>query len=203
LKKLGWISLCFFLMNLAYVTIFRNASYIHDYASFYFMVPVALMGGPGLRALFAACTKIPVRIPETAWISLALVILGFLGWRESRDLLTPEYILTASDAEPQNLIPSLGRFIQKEFSPDSDVICNFDLYYAPQLRYYAKRDILNGLMDDDDWQTYIEAEHPKGGIIWMGAPGAAEIVSSLKPGTTHPVTIEGIPFSVWHPQYTP
>jgi len=154
LKKLGWISLCFFLMNLAYVTIFRNASYIHDYASFYFMVPVALMGGPGLRALFAACTKIPVRIPETAWISLALVILGFLGWRESRDLLTPEYILTASDAEPQNLIPSLGRFIQKEFSPDSDVICNFDLYYAPQLRYYAKRDILNGLMDDDDWQTY-------------------------------------------------
>jgi len=167
------------------------------------MVPVALMGGPGLRALFAACTKIPVRIPETAWISLALVILGFLGWRESRDLLTPEYILTASDAEPQNLIPSLGRFIQKEFSPDSDVICNFDLYYAPQLRYYAKRDILNGLMDDDDWQTYIEAEHPKGGIIWMGAPGAAEIVSSLKPGTTHPVTIEGIPFSVWHPQYTP
>jgi len=201
LKSMGWMSLCFFLMNFSYVTIFRNASYIHDYATFYFVLPVAFMGGLGLQGLFAACAKIPVRLPETVLISVAIVFLGFLGWRESRDLLLPEYILTVTDAEPPNLIPSLGNFIQKEFSADSDVICNFDLYYAPQLRYYAKRDILNGLMDEDDWQTYIQAEHPKGGIIWMGAPGADEIVASLKPGTTHQVTIEGIPFSIWHPQY--
>jgi hypothetical protein len=87
--------------------------------------------------------------------------------------------------------------------PDANLICNFDLYYAPQLRYYAKHEISNGLINDADWKTYIQAEDLGGGIVWMGAPESARIVASSRPETVRFVLIDGIRFAVWQPVARP
>jgi hypothetical protein len=54
LRWLGWAALCFFVLSAFYIVAFRNASYIHAYAPFYFIVPGGDSGryrSRGLRAL--------------------------------------------------------------------------------------------------------------------------------------------------------
>jgi hypothetical protein len=198
---LVWISGCFFITNAIYDIAFRNASFIHDYASFYFVVPVAIMGGRGLASIPVWIgKKYPLVRPLEicALISLILLALGFTGYRSAQNLRMQARVLDGIQAEPPDLIPRLGRFIKEEFPADMTILANFDQYFTPQLYYYARTDLANGIMDRDDWEYYISESHEHlGGIIWLGDKNAADILTLFKPGSTHIVNIENVSFCIW------
>ncbi len=169
--NLAWIAGCFFFTNALYDLAFRNASYIHDYASFYFVVPAAIMTGAGLYSVSMwVMKKYPAINPLGTIIaaSLVLVALGYHGWRSAQNLRSQALVLDTLQAEPRDLIPELGRLIRREFPEETLILANFDRYYTPQLYYYARTSLANGLMDGDDWDYYISNSQDKlGGIIWL------------------------------------
>src|SRR6266487_2198730 len=55
LRWLGWVALCFVVLSAFYVVVFRRASYVHPYAQFYFIVPVAIAGGIAVEAFARWC----------------------------------------------------------------------------------------------------------------------------------------------------
>jgi hypothetical protein len=97
------------------------------------------------------------------------------------------------------LIPDLGRYAATIFTADTTILCNFDPYYSP-LSYYAGRTILRNLATPDEWKFAIETDHEEfGGIIWLEAPSAAEIIATLPRAELSEVEIDGIRFAVWKP----
>lgn len=205
MRWLGWFSGCVFLLNAIYVTAFRNASYIHDYASFYFVVPIATFGAVGARELGAWAAKARGDL-HRGWlggaITAALVTAAATtGLVKTQGLSSPARILDLNKSEPGNLIPQLGQVIQSEFSPEISVLSNVDRYFTPQLWYYCQRTIVNGLTRGSYWKDYISAhQHQRlGGVIWLGQPEAREILAAISPGSRRVVIVEGIPFCIWKP----
>jgi hypothetical protein len=203
LRWLGWSAGCFFVMSTLYVVLFRNASSIHDYASFYFTVPVAMMTGVALDGICRWCESRSTAF-QLAATSGALLLLGFLvfaGERQTLALRRQFLILTDERPEPPELITELGRAIRDGFGSDVAVICNFLPSYGPQLHYYAQHELLPYVFTADEWAEAIaDPENaPVGGVIWLQDPRAQEIVASLPPGTQKRVTIRDIPFCFWRP----
>jgi hypothetical protein len=199
LRWLGRVCLIFFALSAFYVGAFRNASYIHNYSAFYFVLPVAICGG---IALDAAATWLDLRFQNAGSIA-ALLLCGLLciwGWRAADGLLGQARILETQSAEPADLIPRLGQLIRAEFAPDATVMINFDYSYIPQLSYYAQHRILNGLTSDSYWKDALQSTQPVGGLVWAGEPGAAEILALLKRRGLRAVEVEGLSFYVWTPQ---
>ena len=201
---LGRVALVFFVMNALYVILFRNASYIHNYASFYFILPVAICGGVALDAAAAWMNERanagPLRCAGSAAALFICIALGVTGWQGAAKLLGQAYVLETEQAEPADLIPQLGRLMRDASPEDAEVLCNFDQDYTPQLCYYAQRHIVNNLTYDYFWQEALsEHDHPLAGVIWMGAPDAEEVLAVLKTGTRRPVKIGGMLFYVWQP----
>jgi 4-amino-4-deoxy-L-arabinose transferase-like glycosyltransferase len=197
---LGRVALIFFAMDAFYVGAFRNASYIHNYAAFYFILPVAICGGV---ALDAAAEWLDSRFPLAAGsvaAVLACAVLGVSGWRAADGLLGQAYLLETEDAEPGDLILQIGSLIRAEFPPDTDVMTNFDDGYTPQLSYYAQRRIFNNLTYDIYWQKALQhPDRPLGGIIWTGDTDAGEVLAVLNTGSKRNVRIGGLQFCVWKP----
>jgi 4-amino-4-deoxy-L-arabinose transferase-like glycosyltransferase len=205
LRWLGWAASCFFVMNLFYVVAFRNASSIHDYASFYFTLPVAIMAGVGLDAVNRWCERRGGGVLIVG-MACSFVVLGALllaGARQTLDLRRPFSILSSDQPEPPELIPELGRTIRVSFgSEDVAVICNFLPVYGPQLHYYAQHELLACAFTSGEWKELIaDPENaPLGGVIWMGDAHAEEVLASLPPGAQQRVTIRNIPFCFWRPK---
>src|SRR5205814_9272151 len=106
--------------------LFRNASSIHDYASFYFSVPVAMMAGVALDAICQQCASRGVALRIVA-ASGTVALLGFLiinGNRQTVALRHQFHILSEERKEPAQLIPELGRATRRWFGKDVAVICN-------------------------------------------------------------------------------
>ncbi|MDR3402069.1 MAG: glycosyltransferase family 39 protein [Chthoniobacter sp.] len=203
IRWLGWSAGRFFIMSALYVVLFRNASSVHDYASFYFTVPVAMMAGVALDAL-CRWSEAKGAMARLAGITCTLVLLGllvFTGERQTVALRRPFLILTDENPEPVDLIPELGRALRDRFGPDVAVICNFLPSYGPQLHYYARHELLPCVFTADEWAEVIaDPENaPVGGAIWLGDPRAEQIVAQLPPGPQERVTIRGIPFCFWRP----
>jgi len=203
LRQLGWSASCFFVLSVFYIFFFRNASAIHDYASFYFTVPVAIMAGVGLDAA-ARWSDRRGNALHLVGTSVALSILGYLaivGQRETIGLRRPFRILTDEQPEPAQLIPELGHAMRDRFGKDVAIVCNFLPTYGPQLHYYAQHDLLPCVFTAEEWAEVIADPQnaPVGGVIWLQDPRASEIVAQLPPGPQEQITIRGIPFCFWHP----
>ena len=103
--------------------------------------------------------------------------------------------------EPSNLIPDVGRYLARTFPTDATILCNFDPYYS-SLSYYAQRTIIPNLGTSAEWNaaTLGTARGGFGGILWLAAPSAAEILDTLPKDEIAPVEIDGIRFALWKPK---
>ena len=192
-----------FVIDSFYGCALRNQSYVHDFAWFYFLVPIAIFSGflidlillaievrrpgyPALAATLAACA-----------IAVAMV---WLGIRNLDGIDTQFCILDDDDTEPPTLMPDLGRLIDRTFPTDAAVISNFDPYYSP-LPYYARRELANDAHTYADWQKAVAdaLPLPAGGIVWANAPDAAELLRHLPTTELRSVAVDGIPFVLWLP----
>jgi len=200
---LGWGAAMVFAMDGAFVGVFQNDSYIHEYIAFYFVVPVSLMAGIALNELvvcFESASK-----PGFRWAGncagAALVLAATLAGQAQLDELKGQFcILELEKKESVKLIPTLGEVIRKRFSPKTRVLCNFMPYYGPQLEYYAKREVAPNLCEAGHWKPVIQSTKGEvGGIVWMGDDDAAAIVANLPPGKKEFVNLESESFCVWTP----
>ena len=202
-RKLAWAAGCFFFMNAVYVVAFRNASSIHDYASFYFTVPVAMMTGLTLDTIcrWSETQSTGLRFATIICAIAALATLLIQGQRQTLHLQHPFSILTFDKPEPPDLIPALGRAMRDTFGDDVAVICNFLPVYGPHLHYYAQHELLPCAFTAAEWQEQIADPDnaPIGGAIWLQEPRSEEVLASLPPGTQTRKTICGIPFCFWRP----
>jgi hypothetical protein len=192
-----------FIIDVVYSCALTNQSFIHDFAWFYLLVPLAIYSGFLIERI--------IRVTENRWhgylssiSTLACcVIAATLVWSGIRSLDgidTQFCILDDDDSEPPTLMPDLGRLIDRTFPADTVIICNFDRYYSP-LPYYARRVMTNDAHTFADWQSALSDALPQSvaGIIWTGAPDAAELIQHLPSAETRSVKVDGVPFVLWQP----
>ena len=191
-----------FVIGAFYVCALRNQSYIHDFAGFYFLIPVAVFSGFSIEWTIR---KIETRGYRTLAATLAGCALAaaliWSGIRRLDGIDTQFCILDDDQSEPPTLMPDVGRLIDRTFPPDAVVICNFDPYYSP-LPFYARRVLANDTLTYADWQRAVSDALPQsaGGIVWAAAPDAADLLRRLPATETRPVTVDGIPFVLWLPR---
>ena len=178
---MGWAALGIFAMDAIYVVAFRNASFIHAYASFYFVAPIAMMSGVFLDALIQwvenRSGNRPVPRAAVWWGVWALIaFLGVSGFTTSRMLDREQHcILDWKTHEPPDLVPRLAKVIRETFTEDTLVLCNFLPAYGPHLHYYAQRNLWNNMNAYAEWgpvihdpqlhsaQTVFSPSHPRPG----------------------------------------
>jgi len=200
---LGRATLSVFAMDLLFVGVFQNDSYIHQYLAFYFLAPVAIAAGLALDRLLAMLRRVttPRLFPSAALVSacLMLVLLGWSGWHRTQALIRRFCILDYRTEEPAALIPELGKAIQATFAADTRVLCNFLPDYGPQLAYYAQRDIINNLSEYQFWDPHLNNPSERvGGVIWVSSsPASQRILAKLPPGRKRFLTVGSLTFCLW------
>jgi len=189
-------------MDVLFVGLFQNDSYIHQYIAFYFLAPVAVMAGVALDRLVVFFQTVS-RTNRGRWAEVTacamLLLLAHKGAAQTTQLERQFHILDYRTAEPDNLIPELGEAIQNHFSPETKILCNFLPEYGPQFAYYAQRDILNNLSEYRFWQRYLQGRNQHvGGVVWM-TPTAKDLVAKLPPGSKQFVNFGNLSFCLWKP----
>jgi hypothetical protein len=196
LRWLGWAALCLALLNAFYLVAFRNASYIHDYAGFYLVAPVALMAGLALDRI--AGWEASRRLGLT--IVLVLVLsLAYFGVVTTRSLWSQSQLLEENIAESPRFIPSLGQILRGYFDERTEVLCNFE----PQtttLPYYAQRSLLGEPWNAPGWAEQLQDGTGRfGAVVWMDGADASELLEVLpKQGRTE-IVLERVRFCLWKP----
>jgi hypothetical protein len=187
-----------------YMGLLRNWSFIHDFASFFCIGSIAILGGLGLESVWAWVERGPrSNILRPAG---AVATFGFLVWLAAAGFAHAEkqrsqfFILDGDALEPPNLIPDIGRHLAKTFPADATILCNFDPYYS-SLSYYAKREIYTNLRSSTEWNAVAadQGGSDVGGILWLGAPSTADILAGLPTDEIVPVEIDGVRFAIWKP----
>ena len=197
LRWVGWAALLLFLLDAIYVVAFPNASFIHDYACFYFIAPVAMMGGIALDALANRMDRRGIRHVGTAVALCLILLVALFGRARARSLQSQTYLLDGRTYESAQFIPKVGTLIRAHFSENVQVLCNFEPY-GTTLPFYAQRVLLPDIVDPDDWQRIIsDSSAPNGGIIWMGSPGAKDLLAHVPAPNREFVEIEGADFCLW------
>jgi hypothetical protein len=193
-----------------YVCALRNQSFIHDFACFYFLIPIAIFSGffiewiiRKIETRFSRQPAYPAFAATFAACALAAAVIGS-GIRRLDGIDTQFCILDDDDTEPAMLMPDLGRLIDRTFPVDSVVICNFDRYYSP-LPFYARRVMVNDMRTYADWQNALSGAlpQPAGGVVWPDAPDAADLLQHLPAAEMRPVSVDGIRFILWLPRVSP
>ncbi|MEY2578822.1 MAG: Dolichyl-phosphate-mannose-protein mannosyltransferase [Verrucomicrobiota bacterium] len=203
-RWLGGAVLQMAIPGVLYMVLLRNWSFIHDFASFFCIGSIAILGGLGLEFVWAWLERRPrenILRPAGAVATLGfLVWLAVAGFARAEDQRSQFLILDGIADEPSNLIPDLGRYLAKTFPADATILCNFDPYYS-SLSYYAKRTIYTNLRTSTEWNAVAadQGGSAVGGILWLGAPSAADILASLPTGEIIPVEIDGVRFAAWMP----
>jgi 4-amino-4-deoxy-L-arabinose transferase-like glycosyltransferase len=202
-RWLSWAALHMALAGIPYMLLLRNWSFIHDFASFIAIGSIAILGGLGIEAGLVWLERQPsAKILQPAGAVIALILLVSLaaaGFSRAENQRSQLLMLDEKTAEPKNLIPDLGRFLAKTFPADTTILCNFDPYYSP-VSYYAQKTIVRNLSSDDEWKTAAAQVGPRvGGIIWLAAPSAPEILAALPKSETSSVEIDGVSFAVLKP----
>jgi hypothetical protein len=203
-RWLGGAVLQMAIPGVLYMVLLRNWSFIHDFASFFCIGSIAILGGLGLEFVWAWLERRPrenILRPAGAVATLGfLVWLAVAGFARAEDQRSQFLILDGIADEPSNLIPDLGRYLAKTFPADATILCNFDPYYS-SLSYYAKRTIYTNLRTSTEWNAVAadQGGSAVGGILWLGAPAAADILAGLPSGEIIPVEIDGVRFAVWMP----
>jgi hypothetical protein len=193
-------SVCVFVMDAFFVGVFQNDSYIHQYISFYFVAPVAVMAGIALDRLIELFPNATRKFAIAGELSVLLLLLmfGTLGATQARALQRQFRILDYRTPEPVNLIPDLGDAIRENFPPEARVLCNFLPEYGPQLAYYAQRDILNNLSDYRSWQRHLgDSARPVGGVVWIRSNASHDLLARLPPGSKQFLRFGDLSFCLW------
>jgi hypothetical protein len=204
LRALGWSALVLALTAAIPVLGFRNASYIHDYTGFYFLAPVAILGGLALEALLRRAgdrdASALLRGACVGGAVAALVLLGVRGYEGTRALHRIRWwILDGTVAEPADLIPALGDAIYWAFPGETVLLTNLSAR-GPHLGYYARRTLLYGYTGYGEWQPVLsQAGDRAGGVVWLGAPGGEELWAQLPDGKKKVVEFGGLRFGFWRP----
>lgn len=199
---------CIFIMDAVFVGVFQNDSFIHQYISFYFVAPVAIMGGIALDRLIKLFQHdlSTYNLARAGQLSACMVLLalGMRGTSQAKALQLQFHILDYKTVEPPTLIPELGNAIQEDFPPGTCVLCNFLPEYGPQFAYYAQRDILNNLSDYRYWRRYLkDSAKPIGGVIWMTPKGSQDLIAKLPPGNKRFLRFGGLSFCFWERNLLP
>ena len=192
-----WIGIAVLLMAAAcipYLVILRNWSFIHDFASFSAIGSIAILGGLGIEAIWQWMEKRSRRVAVLV-MALSFPLLAWAGFNRAEEQRSQFEILVGMESEPEDLIPHLGRYLARIFPADTNILCNFDPYYSP-LSYYAGRTILRNLTTPDEWK-FATDNAKYGGVIWLDAPAAAEIIAALPKAELSEVEIDGIRFAIW------
>ena len=197
------IATAFFIIDAFYVCALRNQSYIHDFASFYFLIPFAVFPAFLVERIIRGTESRRPGNPAMAIAGICSIGAAALIWsgiHSLADIDTQFCILDDDNSEPATLMPDLGDLIDKMFPADAVIICNFDPYYSP-LPYYARRTMENAVRTVADWQSAISdaAPRPAAGIIWTDAPDAPDLLRHLPAGEMRRVAVDGIPFVLWRP----
>ena len=202
-EGLRWCGFAMMPMTIAgvlYVVILRNESFDHDFATFYLIGALALAGGIGVEGLLVAFERKFPRPPARALAAVAVIAcfawLGASAFSRSESLRSPFSVLDAEKPEPPDLIPSLGRILGRKFPAGTTILCNFAA--SGTLDYYAQRPVMNGITLPSDWKIFASAERPPlGGIIWLDAPDASDLLASLKREELSEMTFKGFRFALW------
>jgi 4-amino-4-deoxy-L-arabinose transferase-like glycosyltransferase len=187
-----------------YMVLLRNWSFIHDFASFFCIGSIAILGGLGLEFISAWMVRNPrakiLRPAGAVAIFGVLVWLAVAGFARAEEMRSQFLILDGDAPEPSNLIPDVGRHLAKTFSADATILCNFDPYYS-SMSYYAQREIYTNIHSSTEWNALAadEGGSDVGGILWLGEPSAAEILAGLPTNEIVPVEIDGVRFAIWKP----
>jgi hypothetical protein len=187
-----------------YMVLLRNWSYVHDFASFFCIGSIAILGGLGLESIWAWIerrSRANILQPAGAVATFGfLVWLAAAGFARAEEQRSQFLILDGIVDEPSNLIPNVGRYLAKTFPVDATILCNFDPYYS-SLSYYAKRTIYNNLGTSTEWNDVADDLRgcTVGGILWLDAPSAANILAGLPTDEIVPVEIDGVCFAIWKP----
>ncbi len=108
-----------FVIDSVYVCILRNQSYIHDFACFYFLIPVAVFSGFFIERMLGWIeSRRPAAPALAATTASCLLAAGLIssGVRKLDGIDTQFCILDDDDTEPDALMPDLGRLIDRYFS---------------------------------------------------------------------------------------
>ncbi|HWB61272.1 MAG TPA: glycosyltransferase family 39 protein, partial [Chthoniobacteraceae bacterium] len=211
LAWLGWACAAMGAMDFVFLCVFQDESYIHQYIGYYLVAPVAALGGVALDEMVAwlqarIARRSPWGFAGACIPCLALII--FCGWTgiEQRNALSAQFlVLDYTTPEPPDLIPELGETIRENFPPGTNILCNFQPDYGPQLEYYAQRNLLNNVCEYRFWRQFLgnpKLQNP-GGVIWMNTQGAGEIVANLPPGDRRFVRVGNFSFCIWKPAANP
>ncbi|MFL6521256.1 MAG: glycosyltransferase family 39 protein [Chthoniobacterales bacterium] len=190
-------------MDLLFVGIFQNDSFIHQYLAFYLLAPIAIAAGLTLDRLIDALRLVttPRLFPRTALVfaCLLLLALGWSGVHRERALVRRFRILDYHTDEPAALIPELGKAIRATFPAGTLVLCNFLPDYGPQLAYYAQRDIVNNLSEYRFWSPRLsDTSQRVGGVVWVSPnPSSQGILANLPPGRKRFLTVGSLTFCLW------
>ncbi|HEY8835508.1 MAG TPA: glycosyltransferase family 39 protein [Chthoniobacterales bacterium] len=202
-RWLGWAALRMAAAGIPYLVILRNWSFVHDFASFFVIGSIAICGGLGIETIWQwldgkAGTN-SLRRGAAILTTIFLVSLAWAGFIRAEEQRSQFLMLDGVAPEPDNLIPDLGRYLGGIFPANTTILCNFDPSYSP-LSYYAKREIVRNLASAAEWNdARSDTSQSMGGIVWLGAPSAGEILQLLPKEEVAPAEIDGIRFAVWKP----
>jgi hypothetical protein len=183
---------------------FRNASYIHDYTGFYFVAPVAVLGGLTLDGLLRrAWTAEALPLLRGACVGgavAALALLGLRGYEKTRALHRIQWwVLDGHVAEPPDLIPALGEAVYRTFPDETMVVTNLSAR-GPHLGYYARRALRYGYTTYAELKPVLsQAGEHVGGVVWLGASGGEELWAQLPEGRKKVLELGGLRFGFWRP----
>ena len=203
-RWLGGAALHMAIPGVLYMVLLRNWSFIHDFASFFCIGSIAIVGGLGLEFVWTWIERglrSNILRPAGAVATLGfLVWLAAAGFTRAEEMRSQFLILDGDAPEPSNLIPDVARHLAKTFPADATILCNFDQYYS-SLSYYAKREIYTNLRSSTEWNAVAadQGGSDVGGILWLGAPSTADILAGLPTDEIVPVEIDGVRFAIWKP----
>lgn len=120
-----WVHL---IAGLVYTTLWRNATWIHDYFTYYVVAPLAMWAGYGLYLIWPHGGIPKNRLQRVAWggllghvVIILIVIVGLIGFSNRSFLKTANIIKTRTTAD--------------------ELIATNLRYRGPHIGYYAERDI--------------------------------------------------------------
>ena len=202
-RWLGWAALQMAAAGIPYLVILRNWSFVHDFASFFVIGSIAICGGLGIETIWqwldGKADTSGLRRGAAILTAIFLASLAWAGFIRAEAQRSQFLMLDGVAPEPDNLIPDLGRYLGGIFPANTTILCNFDPSYSP-LSYYAKREIFRNLASAAEWNDVrSDTSESMGGVVWLEAPAAREIIESLPKDEVAPVEIDGVRFAVWKP----
>lgn len=180
-----------------WIVVFQNGSYIHSFWGFYFLAPLTLASGLGLDFLVRLSGSQTARRSGAIIVALAVLVQTSWGFYGLFQIHREQHTILGGPpgSEPIDLIPSLGREIERQFPIDTFIISN--VTQSMPLEYYAHRNLIY-FTRYDEWELVLTHQADRcRGFIAMDLPGADEILSSLPAGKRRFLTSGDLRFCLW------